>query len=201
MKLHFHPMSQHSRRVRMLCFELGITPELLPVAIDQGEHKSEAFLRLNPAHAVPVLDDEGFILAESHAIMRYLCQKCGGERFYPASAQARAAVDQWLDWTHCRLNPPIQTLAIQILFAGKNRDSALVERAQNDAREALTVLELALPAKRGIGGETSLSDLAIATTLALYELCQGSFETTPRAKAYYEKLKRLASFKATAPQL
>lgn len=199
MKLYFHPFSQHSRRVRMLCHELNLELDLVLVAMERGEHRAPDFLSLNPAHAVPVLDDAGFVLAESHAIMRYLCQKHGADHLYPSELQRRACVDQWLDWTHCSLNPPIQVMAIQLLFAGDQRDMTLVERARVEARQALHVLETGLASKRGIGGELSLADIALVTTLGLYEMCGGNLDENARIRDYYGKLKSIPSFAATAP--
>ena len=200
MKLYYHPFSQHARRVRMLCHELGLKPELMPVALESGEHKLPKYLRLNPAHAVPVLDDAGFVLAESHAIMRYLCQRHGGERFYPVDIARRAEVDQWLDWTHCRLNPPIQTLTIQLMFMGDKSDPNVVEVARREAGEALQVLEEGLAVGRGIGNQqVSLADIGIATTLALYVACKGELDATPRVRSWFNNQRGRAAFVATEP--
>lgn len=198
MKLYYHPFSQHARRVRIVCHELGLTPELVPIALDKGEGKSPAFLRLNPAHAVPVIDDAGFVLAESHAIMRYLCLQHRGERFYPVETTRRAEVDQWLDWTHCKLNPPIQTLTIQLMFMGDKSDPALVLAARREAADALQVLEAGLAARRGIGNaQRSLADIAMATTLALYVACKGDLDETPRVRGWFNDLNDQAAFVAT----
>lgn len=198
MKLYYHPFSQHARRARIVSHELGLKPELIPVALEKGEHMAAEFLHLNPAHAVPVLDDGGFVLAESHAIMRYLCQRHGGERFYPVDVARRAEVDQWLDWTHCKLNPPIQTLAIQMLFMGDKSDPAVVQAARRDAAQALLVLEVGLPLKRGIGGpQTSLADIAAATTLDLYRACNGDLDSAPRVSSWFDKLRAEPAFVAT----
>jgi glutathione S-transferase len=201
MKLYVHPMSQHARRVLMICKELGLEPATAPIAFEKGEHHAPEFVKLNPAHAVPVLDDDGFILAESHAIMRYLCQKHGGERFYPTDPAQRALVDQWLDWNHCRLNPPVQTLAIQTFFAGNKRDPVVVEKVRGEALAALSVLDQALPQRRGIGGETSLADIAVATTVALYEMCQADLDKTPGVRDWFAKMKTLPTFAATVPRV
>lgn len=184
----------------MLCLELGLKPELVPVDMEQGEHKSPKFLALNPAHAVPVLDDDGFLLPESHAIMRYLCALSRDGRLYPDDIKTRAAIDRWLDWTHVSLNPPVQALAIQIMFAGENRDDSIVEASRSSIRAELAVLEAALESTSGVNGKTSLADLAVASTLALYEMCGGTFDDTARVRTYYEKkLKTIKSFAATAP--
>lgn len=185
----------------MLCQELDVKPELVVVALDKGEHRAPPFLKLNPAHAIPVLDDNGFILAESHSIMRYLCQKQGGDRFYPSAPGPRALVDQWLDWTHCKLNPPVQTLTIQTLFAGDKKDPAVVETALSGAKEALAVLDAAIAEKRGLGGEVTIADFALSTTVALYEICGGGLDGVPSVEAWYAKIKKLPSFLATKPPI
>jgi glutathione S-transferase len=200
MKLYYHPFSQHARRVRVLCHELGLAPELALVAIDKGEHMSPQFLQLNPAHAVPLLDDAGWVLAESHAIMRYLCQRYGGERFYPTDTARRAEVDQWLDWTHCRLNPPVQTLAIQLMSRGDKADPAVVKAAREEAAQALQVLEAGLKLGRGVGGQQiSVADIAAATTVALYTACNGASDATPRVRMWLGDLQAQPAFVATQP--
>jgi glutathione S-transferase len=201
MKLYYHPLSQHARRVRVLCYELGLRPELVPVAIEKGENRSADFLRLSAAHAIPVMDDDGFVLAESHAIMRYLCAQHAGESFYPQDVRQRALVDQWLDWNHCKLNPPIQTLTIQTMFMGPKADPQVIQASRQDAAEALEVLETGLADERGIGTrQVNLADIAIATTLGLYVACKGSFEAAPRALSWYADIDQRPSFVATRPQ-
>ncbi len=119
MKLHAHPLSQHSRRVLMLCHELGIIPEIVPVSLENGEHKSETFLRLNPNGQVPVLVAGDVVLSESHAIMKFLVSTAPDTGFYPTENRERANVDMWLDWNHTKLNPPVQTAVMQTLFMGE----------------------------------------------------------------------------------
>lgn len=198
MKLYYHPLSQHSRRVRVVCHELGLEPSLECVALEKGEHLSEAFRALTPAHAIPVLQEGDFVLSESNAIMRYLCDSRGGDRLFPRDLRHRATVEQWLDWTHCKLNPPIQTVLIHTLFLGAKADAALVAKSRQQAADALQILEEGLKTARGIGeGEPRLSDVAAATTVALHVLCKGELEATPRVAAWYQAMERLPSFAAT----
>lgn len=201
MKLHHHPMSQHARRVRMLCYELHLTPQLVPVALERGEHRLAAFTALNPTHAVPVLEDDGLVLAESHAIMRYLCDKHGGHRFYPRDPAARALVDQWLDWTHCKLNPPVQTRFIQLVMLKDKADPTVLSTAENDLADALGVLGAGLAAQRGIGGDRpTLADFAIASSLALHEATGASIDNLAVERWYFDQ-KRSPAFKATEPAM
>ena len=61
-------------------------------------------LALNPNGLVPVLLDGDFVLSESNSICRYLCGKAGRPDLLPHEPQARASVEQWMDWQATDLN-------------------------------------------------------------------------------------------------
>ncbi|WP_162916483.1 glutathione S-transferase family protein [Dongia deserti] len=201
MKLYMHPFSQHCRRVLMLCRELGLKIDRIVVALDRGEHKTEDFLRLSRTGLIPVLADGDLRLAESHAIMRYLSAVSGDRAFYPADVKARAVVDMWLDWNHTRLNPPIQTIAIQQIVMKDKADQSIIASAHTQAQDALAILDRALNSRDSIGGAVTLADLSIASTLALYELVGGSPSHHSAVSAWFEGLKRRPSFHETAPRM
>lgn len=204
MKLYMHPFSQHSRRVLMLCEELGLSVEAVPMAIDKGEHKSEAFLKINPNGMIPVLDDGGFVLPESHAIMKYLVATAGpkvGSALYPADAKARSRIDMWLDWNHTRLNPPVQTIAIQTLVMGDNADTGLVASCHAQVADALHLLDRAMPAADGIGGSPTLADLSVASTVSLYEMSGADLKPWPAVSSWFDGIKARPGFKRTASQM
>jgi glutathione S-transferase len=201
MKLYMHPFSQHCRRVLMLCQEFDLKIECAVVALDRGEHKTEEYMRLSGTGLIPLLVDGDLRLAESHAIMRYLSAKSGDRAFYPAEAKARAYVDMWLDWNHTRLNPPIQTIAIQRIIMKEKADQAAIATAHQQAGEALDALDRALSAGESIGRQTTLADLSIASTLALHELVGGGVSSHPSVSAWIEGIKRRPSFQETAPRM
>jgi glutathione S-transferase len=76
--------------------ELGLTYERRSVPFDLP--RPPWYLALNPVGGIPALDDDGFVLAESHAILRYLAES--RDDLYPTGVRERARVDEFLDrWT------------------------------------------------------------------------------------------------------
>ncbi len=194
MQLHIHPISQHARRVRILCHELGLAVEEKVLDLQNGEHKADAFLEINLAGQIPVLEEEGLILPESHAIMRYLTLQHGGGRFYPV--ERRPQIDRWLDWTHCTLNPPVQSIAIERFTKGADADIGVIDKSQERVGSALSNFEAAFDID-----EVTLADFAIGSTLALYLMVGGCLYGWPRTKERLDALSSRPSFAETAVQL
>ena len=97
MKLFYHPVSTVSRPVLLLISEAGIDVELQVVDLFSGAHLQPPFAAVNPSKQVPVLDDDGFVLTESSAILKYLAEKTGSPA-YPSGLQERARVNEKMDW-------------------------------------------------------------------------------------------------------
>lgn len=96
MKLYYHPLSGHAHRARLFLSLLGVDAELIEVDLAGGAHKKPDFLRLNPFGQVPVLDDDGAIIADSNAILVYLAKKLEAKTWLPEDPQGAAAVQRWL---------------------------------------------------------------------------------------------------------
>jgi glutathione S-transferase len=186
--LHQNPFSFYSRRVVSLLEECGIAYEARPINLMAGEHKSDAFIQLNPNGQVPVLVDSDFMLAESHAILRYLCDREGLADWYPAEAQARAQVDQWLDWNQCRLSPATSDIVFNSVFMRENGDSAAIARGRERLATLAPILEDALLMRPYVAGErATIADLSIASSLSQLDLAQAR-PTSPAITRWYEAM-------------
>ena len=96
MKLYGYALSGHSHRARLFASLVGIPVEHVDVDLAAGEHKKPPFLAINPFGQVPVLDDDGVIVADSNAIMVYLAKKFGKTDWLPEDALGAARVQRWL---------------------------------------------------------------------------------------------------------
>ena len=80
--------------------ELGLKYQRIDAGMQFGVTKTPEYVKMNPNSLVPTIDDDGFVLWESHAIVRYLAAKRGAGSLWPTDPEARADADRWMDWTH-----------------------------------------------------------------------------------------------------
>nr|UVC41629.1 glutathione S-transferase 6 [Eriocheir sinensis] len=107
LKLYVDLMSQPSRAVYIFMKKTKIPFETKLVNLAKGEHYTKEYATVNPFKLVPALDDNGFKLIESIAILRYLCREYSvDDHWYPKDSKAQARVDEYLEWQHAntRLN-------------------------------------------------------------------------------------------------
>jgi glutathione S-transferase len=199
MIIYGHPMSQHVRRIQMLCEEISTPYSFQPIALDKGEQYTEEFLEKNPNGKVPVVDDNGFVLWESHAIMRYIADKNKARKWYPTEPKARAEVEKWLDWNHTRLNPEVSTIVMNTIIFGDKGDKHAVEMAKQSLEKILPVLERTLQSQDYLSGpEPMISDLSVVSTISHLEMCNCDLSGYPAIDSWYKNLKRRPSFTKTA---
>ena len=102
MKLYMHPASTTSRAVMLFIADNKIPVDMQVVDIFTGEHMKEPYAGINPSKLIPLLEDGGFRLSESSAILKYLA-----DRFdlpsYPKDLKRRARVNEVMDWFNSNL--------------------------------------------------------------------------------------------------
>ena len=200
MKLYGHPYSNAARRVQMLCEECGIPYIYQLVDLKKGEQYTPEYLALNPNGKVPVIDDDGFVLWESQAIMRYLCDKHRAQAWYPTEPKARAQVEGWLDWNQTRLGPEAGKIMFNTHFAGENANKQAIEDGMKWLLKILPVMNNVLDTRPYLcDGQITLADLAAATNIAYLEACQYDFSPYPAIQRWYHAIKTRPSFAKTAP--
>jgi glutathione S-transferase len=157
--------SSNVMKVIWLLEALQIAYERIDVGGPFGGTQTPEYLAINPTGLVPTLDDDGFTLWESNAILRYLCTNRAPEAalFGPGAAR-RGRIDQWLDYQQTTLNRPQSILFIgYVRTPADERDTAAIAKALNDAGRAWSVVnaQLATGSHRYIvEDELSLADIA-----------------------------------------
>ena len=198
-KLYQYPLSQHSRRVVSLLEEAGLEYEPIPVEMANGEHMSAQYRAINPNHQVPTLLDGDIKLHESNAILRYLCVKHALTDWYPADLPARAAVEQWLDWTQCRLGPAVTSIVFNRVFMGDKGDQAAIARGIEQMVELADILENDLDGKVFLAGDgPTIADLALASNLFQLSLAK-EMPVTDNIQGWYARVCTLEGFVKSLP--
>lgn len=97
MKVYLDPISTTCRALLLSLAEHNLQAEIVPIALFKGEHLSAEYTAINPNKCVPALEDDGFVLTECSAILKYLAEKVSSPT-YPRDLQARARVNAMMDW-------------------------------------------------------------------------------------------------------
>ena len=168
--LYDHPDSSCALRVRFLLAELH-----LPYACQQVpmvRPRPADYLDLNPVGGIPTLVDDGFVLSESHAILRYLVAREQREDLYPSSPRRRAAVDEFLDRFATGLRSQLFQHEGPALgyadgaFDAVPRDAEAAARAEPLVQPALRLLEKIVGDDGTvIGGAFTIADCSVAPPL------------------------------------
>jgi glutathione S-transferase len=166
MKLYSGRRSPNARKVRLLAKELGLDLEIVNPDFAKGELRSGEFLALNPNGKVPVLDDDGFVLWESCAILRYLAEKRPERGLAPTDQKKSAVVDQWLFWWAAHCEPALLQLVFERLVKPflklGSADDRLVAAAETELARYLPILEKQLDGRDHIAGALTIADFAVA---------------------------------------
>ncbi|MEQ6292237.1 glutathione S-transferase family protein [Vogesella sp. GCM10023246] len=202
MRLYYHPLSSCSRRVLLVARHLGIRLELISVDLFRGEQNTPPFLKLNPNHQVPVLEDEGYVLWESYAIMQYLSELAQDKSLHPETARARADASRWMYWCGQHLMPAISTLnwenSIKEMAGLGPAIQTEVDRAEALFVEACQVLDTHLAERKWIcGNRLSLADLAIAAPLGDWHRAKLPLSQFGQVRRWFQQIQALDCWKAT----
>lgn len=105
LKLYMHMGSQPARSLVIFCRANEIEAQEIKVDLVAQETRKPEFKKINPMGLIPCIDDGGFLLFESHAILRYLAAtRSVADHWYPKDAKKRALIDAALDWHHLNLH-------------------------------------------------------------------------------------------------
>lgn len=197
MKLYVDLMSQPSRAVYIFMKKTKIPFQTSLVNLAKGEHRTEEYATINPFQLVPAIDDNGFKLAESVAILRYLCRQYNvDDHWYPKDLKAQARVDEYLEWQH--LNTRIScAMYFQHKFLmpkmfGTEVNQKKVADFQSRMESALEKFETVWLKDQPFlsGNNVSIADLMAACELeqpsmAGYDVCEGR----PLLTAWFQRVR------------
>jgi len=154
-------------KVLWLCEELNLEFDRKDVGGPFGGLQTPEFLELNPNGVIPVLEDNGAVVWESHSVLRFLAQKYGDDSFYPADSVARSHVERWLDWHISTLAPVLNPVFVAFYrTAPEARDQVALTATIEKLNSAMTRLDAHLAAQPFIAGaQFSIADVAFGNSV------------------------------------
>lgn len=173
-KVYLDLLSQPSRAVLIFLKDNKIPHTVENIAIRKGQQKTPEFTKLNPMQKVPVLEDNGFVLTESDAILKYLATTYNvPDHWYPKLPEKRARVDEYTAWHHVNTRLHAATVFwlefLLPIMTGQPTNPAKLEKALSDLDGTLDKLEnMFLKRQAFLCGD----DISLADLLAVCELMQ-----------------------------
>lgn len=186
--LHDYLPSQNGWKARVALGLLDIPYESRMVSIFEGESHTDAFLKLNPAGAVPVLElEDGRAIAESNAILIYLAE---GTPLLPADRYVNAKIMQWLFFEQYHVEPVIGSLRFWTLTGRLERNQAMVQAKREAGARTLAALERSLADTPFLVGDAlTIADIAVYAYSHLAEDCGFSLADFPAVLAWMDRVR------------
>ena len=182
LKVYVHPLSPPSNKVLFGLHAFDLEYERVQINLAAGEHRQDAFKALNPFGKVPVLDDDGFVLFESGAILSYLARRVKSP-LYPSTYKERARVDQWCHFSAEMVQSALQRVFFNRVLAptiGAPVDEASIKLGSSMLDAYLPELELHLQQSQNMCGENlTLADITLVSVLDPAEV--SSIDLSPYA--------------------
>lgn len=195
-KLYNFPKSGHAHRIELMLSLLGLPTELILVDLAKGEHKQPAFLAINPFGQVPVIDDNGTVIADSNAILVYLAKTYDQGNWLPEQPLAAAKVQRWLSVAAGPLAfGPAAARLITVFGASFNAEE-VIGRAHN----LLAVIDQELATQPFLTGTSpTIADVANYSYIAHAPEGNVSLQPYGNVRAWLARIEALPGFVAMPP--
>jgi glutathione S-transferase len=194
-KLYRFRLSGHCHRVELFLSLLGLPCQLIDIDLPGKQQKSPQFLALNPFGQVPVIDDNGVVLADSNAILVYLALRYGEEGWLPRDPSGAAAVQRWLSVAAGPL--AFGPAAARVARMYKRPHNA---EAMDRAHALLAVMEQELSTQDFLAGpRATLADIANYTYIAHAPEGGVMLDTYPLVQAWLKRIEALPGYIAMQP--
>ena len=190
LKIYHAPFSR-SVRVLWLAEEINLSYQLESFTLFTAAMQTPAFLKVHPQGKVPAIDDNGFVLWETSAIIEYLVARYSDGALLPERAsQAGATAVQWMEFAENQLTVIMAEIVAHGGILPQERIiPALVERGNSLAPQLIQIVEQALDGKLYILGDRfSAADIMLGFGLNIATYLEFVGHATPNCQAYCTRL-------------
>ena len=179
------------QKVMWAVTELGVAHEHIDAGGPFGGLDTDEFRAMNPNTRVPVVEDDGVVIWESHTIVRYLAAKYGSGSLWAEEPATRSLSDRWMDWTLADLQPAFIGGVFWNFYRTPETQRNWPAIRQGIARSAILfgLLDKHLAGKSYIAGESlTIGDIATGAQCYRYFELEIDRPMIPNVEAWYERL-------------
>ena len=178
--------------------ELGLEHQRHDVGGSFGGLDTPEFTAMTPHRNIPVIDDDGVVVWETGAIIRYLAAKYGAGGLWPEDPAARAQADQWVEWTHTTLQGAFLRLFQAVAKTPPPQQN--VQRVLNMSQRLAALyrrLDDRLADRPFIAGDSfTMGDIPPGATLyRLFAMDMPARPDLPNLKAWHDRLREREAFR------
>jgi glutathione S-transferase len=210
-KLWGRPTSARTQKVMLALAELNLKHEYILASSTMGPTGAVAkggspfgvvttpeYLAMNPTGTIPMLEDNGYILWESNAIVQYLGMKYNPTQFYNNDIETCNSAMRWMMWENNQLISPMHDLVVQLYrIPNKLRDNRLILKCKQKLIKEFKVIDAELGKTEYMTGDSwSMADIPITIRCHRFYLMEFLKPEMPNITRYYKNVKRRASFKS-----
>jgi glutathione S-transferase len=189
--------SVNVKKVLWAAEELGLDYERIDAGLQFGVNKTPEYLKMNPTGLVPTIEDGGFVLWESHSIVRYLAAKHAPGTLWPTDVRQRADAERWMDWTYSfqrELQRPLFWALVRT--PPEKRDPNAIETARKTCAELLKIPERYLAERRYLGGnDLTMADIPLGCHVQLWMRLPIERPAQPRLEGWFARLCERPAFR------
>ena len=177
--------------------ELNVPYERTDAGLQFGVVNEPFYRRMNPNGRVPTIEDDGFVLWESNAIVRYLSAKHGAGTLWPQDLRQRADADRWMDWTTSTVAPALTPVFWGLIRTPpEKRNMASIEAEAEKVGQAFQALEQSLEGRDHVAGKSfTMGDIPLGAFVHRWYALAVERPKLPGVEAYYQRLQQRASYK------
>jgi glutathione S-transferase len=171
--------------------EIGLAYERIDAGGAFGLTRTPQYLAMNPNALVPVIEDDGFILYESNAIVRFLAARDSPGGLWPRELRKSADVDRWMEWQSTAFTPAMRDIFWQLVRTpAEKRDALAIEASRSECERLAAILDAHLARSRHLtdNGFTA-ADIVVGCATHRWLNLPITREPRPHLQRWYDEIR------------
>lgn len=188
--------SRNAAKAAIALRESGVVFETINMNRIQDLRPIDAPYRqnINPNGVTPTLDDNGFLIWESAAVLEYIADTRAKGRLIPDDAKKKARVHQWLAWEGATFQPGLVNVFLMVMAGDKGSEALTAARAHYEAN--LAIFNNALRGQQYVAGDFSIADIALGCAIPIGFHLNVDLSPYPEIVAWLRRLNQRPAFLA-----